>query len=91
MNNKNIFKLIFLFLLPFLVLAQGEEIFEEEKENPDKKEFNFIGYYFIRGELNNIAPTNEFLKGQVVGRIFGGNTTKTSNWNEYCHINSIKN
>lgn len=68
-------------ILIFLVTAafnQNMEIFEEKKEDPVKKEFKFIGYYFIRGELNNFAPTNEFLKGQVVGRLFGGNTTVTS-------------
>jgi hypothetical protein len=32
----------------------------------------------MRFEQSNIAPTNEFLKGQTVGRLFGGNTTQTS-------------
>lgn len=58
--------------------AMTQEAFSEKEEKPARKEFNFIGYYFMRGEQSNIAPTNEFLKGQVVGRIFGGNTTRTS-------------
>src|SRR5210317_579792 len=70
--------ILILFVFITAAFSQSTEIFKEEKEETQKKEFNFIGYYFIRGELNNIAPTNEFLKGQVVGRIFGGNTTKTS-------------
>ena len=44
---------------------------------PDPKEFSFIGYYLMRYELVNYAPENEFFKGQVVGRLFGGNTTCT--------------
>ncbi len=62
-----------------MLLAQTEaDAFKEKKIDPEKKEFTFIGYYFMRSEMNNVAPTNEFLKGQVVGRIFGGNTTQTS-------------
>jgi len=72
------FILIFLIASCNLTLAQTEEEFIEEEKKPDRKEFRFIGYYFMRSELSNVAPTNEFLKGQVVGRIFGGNTTKTS-------------
>ena len=43
----------------------------------DKNELKFIGYYFMRSEISNTYPTNEFLKGQIVGRLFGGNTTTT--------------
>jgi len=64
--------------LSSLLAQTAADVFEEKKEKTEKKEFTFIGYYFVRSELNNIAPTNEFLKGQVVGRIFGGNTTRTS-------------
>ncbi len=76
----NIFKIIIIFLLfiPHFAFSQNANDFVEIKEDPDKNELKFIGYYFMRGELNNIAPTNEFLKGQVVGRLFGGNTTVTS-------------
>jgi len=70
--------LLFLFFIPIILVGQIPDSFEEKEEKPEKKEFTFIGYYFMRGELNNIAPTNEFLKGQVVGRLFGGNTTVTS-------------
>jgi len=43
----------------------------------DKKELSFIGYYLTRYEAINVAPTNNLLKGQVVGRFFGGNSTKS--------------
>ncbi len=62
----------------FGLQAMPTEDFPEKKEIEDRDEFKFIGYYFMRSEQSNVAPTNEFLKGQVVGRIFGGNTTRTS-------------
>jgi hypothetical protein len=49
----------------------------EQKLRPEPSEFSFIGYFLVRNELSNVYPTNEFLKGQVVGRFFGGNTTNT--------------
>ena len=52
--------------------------FPEEEVDRDPSELSFIGYYFLKGTYSNMAPTNEFLKGQVVGRLFGGNTTYTS-------------
>jgi len=59
-------------------LAETPAPFAEEKNERDPSELTFIGYYFLKGTYSNIAPTNEFLKGQVVGRLFGGNTTFTS-------------
>ncbi|MGD9898115.1 MAG: hypothetical protein AB7T22_03210 [Calditrichaceae bacterium] len=70
--------IISVFLLSSNIFAQVDEAFTEKKEKDQKSEFTFIGYYFMRTEQSNVAPTNEFLKGQVVGRLFGGNTTKTS-------------
>ena len=59
------------------VVSQNGADFQEEKELANPKEFRFIGYYLMRYELVNYAPENEFFKGQVVGRLFGGNTTRT--------------
>lgn len=59
------------------LISQSYADFEEEKNMPDPKELSFIGYYLMRYELVNFAPENEFFKGQVVGRLFGGNTTRT--------------
>jgi hypothetical protein len=52
--------------------------FVEKPQEQDPQVLKFISYFFLKGTLSNIAPTNEFLKGQVVGRLFGGNTTQTS-------------
>jgi hypothetical protein len=40
-------------------------------------EFRFIGYWFTRATASDIAPTNELLQGQIIGRLFGPNTTNT--------------
>ncbi|MFC2139339.1 hypothetical protein ACFLR4_01645 [Bacteroidota bacterium] len=69
--------LILTVVFSFPLLAQTGADFQEERIKENKSEFDFIGYYFIRSEVSNVYPTNEFLKGQVVGRLFGGNTTKT--------------
>ncbi len=60
-----------------LAAADEPAPFVEEKAEQDPRELNFIGYYFMKGTFSDIAPTNEFLKGQVVGRLYGGNTTFT--------------
>ena len=58
------------------------------KEIPQKanKEFQFIAFYINQAVTSNIYPENDFLKGQVVGRLFGGNTTKTSNEHTSAYI-----
>lgn len=74
----------FLLVLLAALLLVPSLYAEEEQDYPIKKrpekesELTFIGYYLTLNTLSNIAPTNEFLKGQVVGRLFGGNTTQTS-------------
>lgn len=40
-------------------------------------EFQFIGYSFTRTTVSNITPTNDVLQGQVIGRLFGLNSTNT--------------
>lgn len=58
--------------------AQTGGDYPEKREPTERKEFNFIGYFFTRGATSNFATKNELLKGQVVGRLFGANTTRTS-------------
>lgn len=75
-------KRLFTFLIitmcfSFQLFSQTANDFAQEKIDEEKKEFKFIGYYFMRSEISNTYPTNDFLKGQIVGRLFGGNTTKT--------------
>jgi hypothetical protein len=42
------------------------------------KEFQFLAFYINQGVVSNVYAKNDFLKGQVVGRLFGGNTTTTT-------------
>ncbi len=59
----------------------GQNLWNTPLEKPPKKpvkELTFIAYYFNKAVMNNIYARNDFLKGQVVGRLFGGNTTNTS-------------
>lgn len=53
--------------------------FDRSKRIPDPKapELRFIGYWFTRATLSDISPTNELLQGQIIGRLFGPNTTNT--------------
>lgn len=44
---------------------------------PLPRELTFIGYSFTRTTLTNVAPTQGILQGQVIGRLFGPNTTST--------------
>jgi hypothetical protein len=59
-------------------LAQTAADRPGQELRPEPSEFDFIGYFLTRSEWSNIYATNEFLKGQVVGRLFGGNTTQTT-------------
>jgi hypothetical protein len=47
---------------------------------PDKanKELQVYCYFYAQGVAANWFPSNDFLKGQIVGRLFGANTTVTS-------------
>lgn len=74
---KNIFITLLTLLSVNCILAQDTLSL---KKIPDAKaqEFKFIGYWFSRGTVSDIAPTNELLRGQIIGRLFGPNTTNTS-------------
>jgi hypothetical protein len=51
-------------LLSTVCFSQTMQDFEENRIKEEKKEFRFIGYYFMRSEISNAFPTNEFLKGR---------------------------
>ncbi|HCD50807.1 MAG TPA: hypothetical protein DEQ34_00065 [Balneolaceae bacterium] len=50
---------------------------EERLTDPVPKEFQFIGYSFFRTTTSNVTPTNDVLQGQVIGRLYGPNSTET--------------
>ena len=50
----------------------------EQLRNGDDSQLRFLAYFITRGEVTNVAPTNDLLQGRVVGRLFGPNTTTTS-------------
>lgn len=51
-----------------------------DKQVPQKanKQFQFLAYFINQGVSSNFYPENVFMKGQVIGRLFGDNTTHTS-------------
>lgn len=55
------------------LLAQSQD----EIDDTPIKEFQFIGYSFTRMTASNISPTADILQGQVIGRLFGQNSTNT--------------
>ena len=76
---KKTFINVFLLLLFSFSVLSAQNLPDESKRIPDQKtpELKFIGYWFSRGTASNIAPTNELLRGQIIGRLFGLNTTDT--------------
>jgi hypothetical protein len=46
-------------------------------KRPDSQ-LRFYGFFLTRAEMTNVSPANDLFKGQVVGRLFGPNTTTTS-------------
>ena len=78
-------KTIIIFLLIFgNLLGQNKWSFDENY-TPRKplSEFQFLAYFFTQGVFNNIYAKNDLLKGQTVGRLFGGNTTNTGQQSLY--------
>lgn len=77
-------KISFLLILTFFSLgvsAQTPAVYEDlNKAIPEKanKEFQFIAYFYNHAISTNVYPTSDFLRGQVVGRLFGPNTSTTS-------------
>jgi hypothetical protein len=62
---------------PGPALVIGPDTLPVSPLDPLAPEWQFIGYSFTRTTTTNIAPVNELLQGQVIGRLFGPNTTET--------------
>lgn len=59
------------------VPAVYKDMNKKVKEEANK-EFRFLAFYYNHVVNTNVYPTSDFLKGQVVGRLFGPNTSTTS-------------
>ena len=73
--------IILLCFAPFIMSAQAPAVYKEmNQEIPadESKEFQFLAFFYNHVQRNNYYPTNDFLRGQVVGRLFGPNTSGTS-------------
>ncbi|MDR2126972.1 MAG: hypothetical protein LBP63_09105 [Prevotellaceae bacterium] len=79
---KKILNILLLLLFSTIIMAQevapSTQYFAKEVPLKANKEFQFLGYYINQAVLSNMYPENDFLKGQIVGRLFGANTAKTS-------------
>ena len=77
---KKIIFYIFSVFISFSISAQlpSNQYFTKEIPEKANKEFQFLGFFINQAVTSNIYPENDFLKGQTVGRLFGGNTTTTS-------------
>lgn len=56
----------------------SNQYFQKEVPQKANKEFQFMAFFINQAVSTNVFARSEFMKGQVVGRLFGGNTTTTS-------------
>ncbi len=79
---KTLFTSLTIVVLSWQINAQDmpNAISYFDKPVPKKadKEFQFLAYFYNQAVSSNFYPTNDFLKGQIIGRLFGQNTTTTN-------------
>ena len=63
---------------PDSALAVTPHYFNQEIPVKAGKELTFIAYYFNQAVTSNYFPTSDFFQGQVIGRLFGRSTARTS-------------
>ena len=63
---------------PDSALVATPYYFNQEIPVKSGKELTFIAYYFNQAVTSNYFPTNDFFQGQVIGRLFGRSTARTS-------------
>ncbi|MFA6541028.1 MAG: hypothetical protein WCT99_05440 [Bacteroidota bacterium] len=87
MKTLRLFLLMILAVSPAAILSAQDSIqfHDRSLRLPDPKpgELKFIGYWFTRATASNISPTNELLQGQIIGRLFGPNTTNVGKTASY--------
>lgn len=54
------------------------KLFDQAIPERPNREFQFLAYFYNQAVTGNIYPENDLFKGQIIGRLFGQNTTKTS-------------
>ncbi|MFW5705935.1 MAG: hypothetical protein ACOCX8_02930, partial [Bacteroidota bacterium] len=52
--------------------------FDQQVPQKADRQFQFIAYFINQAVSSNFYPENVFMKGQVIGRLFGDNTTHTT-------------
>jgi hypothetical protein len=67
-----------LYIVTFSVSVSFAQPDSVRLPDPPSKELQFIGYSFTRFTASNVAPSNDLLQGQVIGRLFGTNSTFTT-------------
>lgn len=70
-----------LFLVAFGLSGQSPSFYQElDQRLPEKptKEFQFLAFFYNQAVTTNVFPQNDFLRGQVIGRLYGANTTVSS-------------
>ncbi len=87
---KNLYLLpVVILLLSFTLPAKAQEMsmgasdnyigyFEQQVPRKANREFQFLAFFINQGVTSNFYPENVFMRGQVIGRLFGDNTTRTS-------------
>ncbi len=60
------------------LISENVTYFNQEMPIKADKELTFIAYFFSQGVTSNYYPTNDFFQGQVIGRLFGRSTARTS-------------
>lgn len=72
--------LLSLFTQPLLRAQEtnGIRVFDQEVPEESEREFQFLAYWFSQAVSANYYPTNDFLRGQVFGRLYGQNTTRST-------------
>ena len=86
--KKKLSLLIFFFapLLPIFSQNPGVSFLKQNVPEKANKEFQFLAFFINQGVASNFFPQNEFLRGQVIGRLFGANSTTTSDTAQALYI-----
>jgi hypothetical protein len=80
--RKTLYLLALLLLSGLPAIAQQEgayhKFFDRGVPERQNREFQFLAYFLNQAVSSNVYPENDFLKGQIIGRMFGLNSTRTS-------------